>query len=115
MAASTVRADYDQLNKVASAFRHNVELAQQTLKNLQSTMATLQAGDWVGQGATAFYQEMDQSVLPALQRLITALDAAANSTAQISSIMKDAEDQAANVLKGPAGAGAASGSAGPIS
>ena len=43
---------------------------------------------------------MDDDVLPTLQRLLNALDIAATSTRQISAIMKDAEDQAANVLKG---------------
>jgi WXG100 family type VII secretion target len=108
MAASTVRADYDQLSQVASAFRQNVAAAQRTLQNIKSSLDTLQGGDWIGVGATAFYQEMNNSVLPTWQRLISALDTAATSTAQISAIMKDAEDQAANVLKGPGG------SSGPI-
>jgi len=108
MAASTVRADYDQLSQVASAFRQNVAAAQRTLQNIKSSLDTLQGGDWIGVGATAFYQEMNDSVLPTWQRLISALDTAATSTAQISAIMKDAEDQAANVLKGPGG------SSGPI-
>ena len=103
MAAATVRADYDQLKQAASTFGKNSDSCKQTLQSLKSNMDTLQGGDWIGQGANAFYKEMDDSVLPTFQRLINALNTAQNSLAQISSLMKDAEDQAANVLKGPGG------------
>src|SRR6266849_4096068 len=103
MPAATIRANYDQLKQVASAFRKNSEECKRSLQNIRSHKDTLQGGDWVGQGATAFYREMDDSVLPTLQRLINALDTAQSSVSKISSIMQEAEDQAANVLKGPAG------------
>lgn len=113
MAAATVRADYDQLKQVASAFGQNSASCKQTLQNIRSNMDTLQGGDWIGQGANAFYQEMGDSVLPTLQRLINALDTAQSSITQISTIMKNAEDQAANVLKGQGGgSGGASAAAG---
>jgi WXG100 family type VII secretion target len=78
---------------------------QHSFQSLRVNMQTLQAGDWIGQGAMAFYQEMDDSVLPTLQRLINALDTAANTTLQVSRLMQEAESQAAGVLKGPAGGG----------
>jgi WXG100 family type VII secretion target len=110
MAPPTVRADYDQLQQVASGFSQSEQTLRQMLQSIKQNKDTLRGGDWVGQGATAFYKEMDDSVLPTLQRLINALDTAAAQTAKISSIMKEAEDQAANVLKGPGGAGAPTGS-----
>ncbi len=105
MAAATVRADYDQLKQVASTFGKNADSCKQTLQNIISNKETLQGGDWIGQGANAFYQEMDETVVPTLRRLINALDSAARSASQISSIMKNAEEEAANVLK-DAGGGA---------
>jgi WXG100 family type VII secretion target len=112
MTAATIRADYDQLKQVATAFRKNVEASQRTLQAIRRNKEVLQGGDWMGQGANAFYREMDDSVLPTLQRLINALETAADSTAQISSLMKEAEDQAANALKGAAvGLGAVGGAA----
>src|SRR5579859_7652162 len=111
MAAATVRADYDQLNQLASTFGKNADSCKQTLQNIKSNMDTLQGGDWIGQGANAFFQEMDNSVLPTLQRLVNALSSAQTSVSQISSIMKDAEEQAAKVLQEPGAAGGSIGGA----
>ena len=109
MAPATVRADYDQLKQLAAGFSQNSQAAQQTLQSIQQNKETLQGGDWVGEGATAFYKEMDDNVLPSLQRLVRALDSASQSLGQISAVMKEAEDQAANVLKGSGAAGAGAG------
>src|SRR5438105_2961539 len=105
MAAAKIRANYDQLKQVASAFAKNSEACKRSLQNIRHNKETLSGGDWIGQGATAFYREMDDSVLPTLQRLVNALDTAQRSISQISAIMQGAEQQAANVLKGPNGGG----------
>ena len=106
MAPPKVRAHYDQLQQVAARFSQNQQTLLRMLQVVKQNKNTLQGGDWVGQGATAFYKEMDDSVLPTLDRLVRALDSAASQTAQISKLMKDAEEQAAKVLKGSGGAGA---------
>src|SRR5258708_34400445 len=117
MAAAKIRANYDQLKQGASTFAKNSDECKRTLQNIKGNKDTLQGGDWIGQGATAFYKEMDDSVLPTLQRLVNALDTAQDSISQISSIMQRAEQQTSNVLKGGnqgaagAGAGAAAGGA----
>jgi len=61
-------------------------------------MATLQGGDWIGQGARAFYHEMEQEVLPSLQRLANATKQAHRVTLQISRIVKEAEEAASRLL-----------------
>jgi uncharacterized protein YukE len=60
---------------------------------------TLQGGDWVGQGARAFYAEMNSAVLPSLKRLSKALQSAQRVTQHISREIKAAEDEAAAILK----------------
>src|SRR5260370_22212334 len=111
MAAAKIRANYDQLKQVAGAFGKNSEACKRSLQNIRRHKDTLSGGDWIGQGATAFYKEMGDSVLPRLQRLINAMDSAQASISQISAIMQGAEQQAANVLKG-GGLGGAAGGAG---
>ena len=76
MAAPTVRADYEQLKEAANRFGGQAQAARQALQSLQRGLDVLQNGDWVGQGATAFYQEMSGSVLPTLKRLTSALERA---------------------------------------
>ena len=59
MPGPKVRADYDALEIVAQGFSKQAEATAQTLQAIKGQMDTLQAGDWVGQGATAFYAEMN--------------------------------------------------------
>ena len=109
MAVPRVRADYDQLGQVAQRFGVAAEAAGATLQTIQQNMQVLEGGDWVGQGAKAFYQEMSGSVLPTLKRLTSALQAAQQITQAISREMKQAEDAAAAVFRAVVAAGSASG------
>jgi WXG100 family type VII secretion target len=93
--APIVRADYEQLRRIAKAFAQQSEACRQSLRRLQSSKNTLQGGDWVGRGAGAFYAEMDSAVLPSLDRLVTALERASQTTSAASAIIKQAEDEAA--------------------
>src|SRR5579859_8239245 len=116
MTAPKVRADYDSLKQLAASFGGQAQAARQTIQSLQGQMDVLQGGDWIGQGATAFYQEMGGSVMPTLKRLAGALESAQQSTLQISQIMQQAEAEAARVFKvsGAGAAGAAAGAAAGI-
>ena len=57
MAAPKVRADYPSLQHVAATFGAQASAARQAIGQLQRQVDVLQGGDWVGQGADAFYQE----------------------------------------------------------
>ena len=116
MPGPKVRADYDALKNVAQGFSQQAEATAQSLNFLKSQMNALQGGDWIGQGATAFYAEMNDQVLPTIRRLHSALQSSADITQKISQAMKTAEDEAAKVLRGDGaggalGAGAAAGAA----
>lgn len=111
MAVPRIRADYDQLGRVAQRFGAASDAAAATLQSLQKNMQVLEGGDWVGEGAKAFYQEMSQSVLPTMKRLTHALQAAQQATQAISREMKQAEDAAAAVFRVLGAAGGAQGMA----
>jgi len=117
MPATKIRADYDQLKAVARQFGGLAQETRQTLQALNQQIETLQGGDWVGPGATAFYQEMGGQVMPSLQRLASAFDAAQRATTQISKIVAQAELEAAKALgntPGPSGVAGPQGIAGAI-
>ena len=98
MPSPVVRADYDALKSMSQSFGQNATEARQSLQRLKSQMDALQSGDWVGQGAAAFYGEMNGTVVPTLNRLVKAMEEAQRITLQISQIMKSAEDEAAGYL-----------------
>ena len=99
MSAPTVRTDFDALQKIATTFRKESDNIKQMLKRIKQAMSTLQGGDWVGEGANKFYAEMNDSVLPSLQRLAAALDEAGATTERIGRTMKQAEDEAARLFQ----------------
>jgi WXG100 family type VII secretion target len=92
----------------AAQFGQAADLLHRSLAEIRRQVQTLQSGDWVGEGASAFYAEMNDRVLPAVQRLADALGAATTTTGQVSQVMKAAEDEAARYLRGN-GSGAAAG------
>jgi len=83
MSAPTVRSDYDQLKNASQSFSSQADTLNGMNQNLQSCMETLQGGDWIGQGAQAFYKEMGDSVMPTLKRLQNAMQESARITQQI--------------------------------
>lgn len=112
MAAKVVRTDYDQLTQAAATFAQQAEQASKVYQGLRQTVELLQGGDWLGQGAQAFYSEMNGQVLPTMQRLVRALEQAAETTRKVNQIAQQAEREAAACLKvDGAGAGAAIGAA----
>jgi WXG100 family type VII secretion target len=98
MSAPTIRSDYDQLKSVAQTFSQQAETLNGMTNNVRSCMDTLQGGDWIGQGAQAFFKEMNDSILPTLKRLNNAMSESSRITGQISQIMKQAEDSASKVF-----------------
>ncbi len=98
MAAPQVRSDYDQLKTLQKSFSSQAEAVSKTKQQLRSIMDKLQGGDWIGEGAQKYYQEMNDQVLPALDRLHKVLDESARASGTISQTMKTAEDEASGIL-----------------
>ncbi len=94
-----VRGNHDELKQIASSFAHEAEATARTLAQIRRQKDVLQGGDWAGQAARKFYDEMDSSVLPALTRLQRALTQAQQVTQKISARLRQAEADAAAVLK----------------
>lgn len=86
-----IRVDYDQLGNVSRTFATESSNVKGTIDSLRRVIEVLQGGDWIGEGATAFYREMESEVLPALQRLMTSLELASRVTQQIQKVMEEVE------------------------
>lgn len=98
MKTCRIQADYEQLRQIAQILAQQATTCQQTTQSIQTHKATLQNGDWVGQGAMAFYAEMDTSILPSPKRLANALAQASQIVLHISGVMYQAEQDAAAVF-----------------
>jgi WXG100 family type VII secretion target len=100
MANGMTRGDYDELKTIASRWQQEAEAINQMNSNLASCIQTLEGGDWIGQGARAFFAEMNSTVMPSLKRLNKALASAAKNTNNIATEIKATEDATSGVLNG---------------
>jgi WXG100 family type VII secretion target len=98
MAAPQVRSDRDQLKQIQDLFNSDAEKVEGFSRDLMGKMDTLKGGDWIGEGANQFYQEMDSQVIPHLNKLRDALAEAAKTTGQISQLMQDVEDRSSKIF-----------------
>lgn len=94
MSFEIVRADYEQLSDTAVTFRHHAHETRELYHRLRRAVEALRQEGWMGRGAAAFYAEMDEEVLPAVEKLIAALEEADLTTRQIIRIFQAAEEEA---------------------
>lgn len=99
MGAPQILADSDELAQIAKAFSKQSEAVESTAKRLASRMDTLQNGHWIGKGASAFYSEMEGSILPSVNGLAEAMGLADQVTRAIIKIMEETDQEAASVIQ----------------
>jgi WXG100 family type VII secretion target len=98
MPAVIIRCDYDGVKQMSQTFRQNGSELAQVNKKLKSAQDTLEGGDWIGQGAKAFYNEMNSEVNPAMQKLAAAMEEASKIVQQAGSIFEQADDEASRTI-----------------
>lgn len=97
--ADEIRANYEELEQVASRFSGQSQSVEEMLQKVRACMEKLADGGWIGRGADAFFAEMEGEVLPAINRLVSALSDAAQTTGQIAQDMQQAEDEASSLFR----------------
>lgn len=112
MPAPRIRGHYDELNRMSRMFSREASQLSGMLRRLKRQIGTLQGGEWVGKGAQAFYREMENDVLPSLTRLEKAMEAGSRTTTAILNVLRNAEEDAARLLRGDGAGGAAGAGAG---
>jgi WXG100 family type VII secretion target len=96
--ADEIRADYQQLQQVATQFSKQATAINQMRAQVKRSMNALH-GNWIGKGSESFFSEMNDKVMPGTERLYKALQEASKITKQIAQTMKQAEDDAAAPFK----------------
>lgn len=94
-----IQADYQQLEQVAAKFSQQSQAIAQMLQSVKGSMSKLENGGWIGRGSQAFFAEMNNKVLPATQRLQSALSEAGRVTKEISNTVKQAEEEASSPFR----------------
>ncbi|MCB9453082.1 MAG: WXG100 family type VII secretion target [Anaerolineaceae bacterium] len=92
--ADKIEINYELMTTIKTKFSDKAEQVNQLKQSLQAQIDNLRQGGWIGQGANAFYGEMDQLLMPSLTRLQQALVMAEENTATIATEFQAAEDEA---------------------
>ena len=88
MPAPRIRIEYDVMDQIVKKFFTQADLTNKTLERLSSQAETFHDGVWVGKGAKNFNNEMNSSMLPAMQGLSKVLEEGGQVTQKINQIMR---------------------------
>ena len=102
MRADTIQTHYDQLETVAARFARSSEASAELSRRLGGRAEALITDGWEGLGANAFAAEIHGEIIPALQRLVDALEAARAVILEVKTILRAAEEDAARLFQGEA-------------
>ena len=91
--AGTTQVNYDDMNGIIKSMKNEEEQIMNLLKTTKSKVEGLHNNQWVGQGADNFFNEMEQTVLPALSRLARALGVGADVAQQIVNTIRQADEE----------------------
>ena len=78
-----IRGDHDKLPEISKGFEREAASVKASIDRLNRVIEVLQGGDWIGEGANAFYREMESEVMPAMQRLVNALEMGSSAARKI--------------------------------
>ena len=92
--AEKIQVDYEGLGQLASQVSKMADEMEKMYSKVLSQTEVL-ANSWVGRGASAFQQEMDELVLPGLKRLYEGLNNTSTNLNQLNTHWKGVEDEAA--------------------
>ncbi len=102
--ANLVQLNYDELATIVKKFNHEgddfAELYSVTRQKVQALTK-----EWIGVGADKFFDEMEQELLPALQRVSKALFVSQDALMEITKIIREADEENENLIKGSLGSG----------
>ena len=91
--AGTTQVNYNDMNGIIKSFKTEEEEIMNLLKTTKSKVESLHNNQWVGQAADSFFNEMEQTLLPALARLASALGTGGSKAHEIVSTIHQADEE----------------------
>jgi len=98
MPRGKVQCAFEGLTQLANNFSQEAGQTEATIGKIQSLVDQLESGGWEGNGARAFYAEMND-MFPKLKKLVDALETANNQLKAVSSLFSNAESDMAGAFK----------------
>jgi WXG100 family type VII secretion target len=87
----TIKLDFDAFKNIEGSFRAQETATQATIGKLNKMLEQLRGGEWFGEGATAFYNEMDSQVMPSMKNLQKVLGEGDRVSKEMEKVQHEAE------------------------
>jgi len=87
------KLNYDDMTNIVKKFRSEGQEIEGLLKQTKGKVESLHNNQWVGQGADKFFNEMEQSVIPATGRLVQALGHAGDVAQKIGDTIRRFDEE----------------------
>lgn len=100
--ADQVQVNYEEMETISRMFDENLQRVQDLNNQVRASMSQLEGGGWIGLGADKFFAEMNDLLLPAVQRLMQSLEESNNVARQITDALAEAEETAGQLFRGRA-------------
>lgn len=100
MSANEVQVQYDMVEKIAQRFHQMREEHESLFGRLRNSLSALENGGMIGKAGEKFFAEMHDEAMPSLERLQATFTTIAHTLGQVAQVMREAEEQAANLFKG---------------
>ena len=91
MAVLIIKLDFDAFKNIEGSFRAQETATQETIGKLNKVFEQLRGGDWYGEGATKFFNEMDSQVMPSMKNLRKVLAEGDKVSKDIEKVQHDCE------------------------
>ncbi len=90
--------EYEQIEAIASKCAHQSDLIEGMTQKMRQHLQAVE-GEWIGLGHTAFFDKMENQMLPAGKKLQETFIDASSITRQIAEALRDAEQEAAGAFQ----------------
>jgi WXG100 family type VII secretion target len=94
-----IEVDYDELTRVTRSTSAEADAIAQLTSQTRAKVAQLHGSGWIGQGSDAFYAEMENVLLPAMDRLTKALTDTTDRTIDIIKVFHEAEEESRSLFQ----------------
>jgi WXG100 family type VII secretion target len=91
--ADRIQVNYEVLNEMENRFAQLANEVQDMAAKIKSRDNSLRQGGWIGRGSDAFYNEMDDLVMPAIGRLREALEEGGQALNRVARVFGEAEEE----------------------
>jgi WXG100 family type VII secretion target len=97
-AGGTQKVDHEQMQTISKQFQSNGDEMLALLNQTKQKVEALRGNQWQGDAADKFFIEMEQTVLPAFQRLVDSLHQSSQVALKITQTIQQAEAESKSVF-----------------